>query len=342
MISTDFYDEDIWQAYSDRYNAKEEYLGNEKEINQKDPLVSVCVVTFNHENFIEKCIDSIIAQKTDFTFEILIGEDGSKDNTRTILKEYANRHPDLIRLFLRDTKTSHFYDKNGKKEFNFNHKWTRSSAKGTFIALCDGDDYWIDDEKLQKQVNFLQSNRDFSLCFHNAKVINSTKKKSHLFNNIQEGEYAGVDIFKRWLVPTSSAVFRKEHIRDIRHVFNKNFFFGDIVLFLTLAERGRMWYVDEVMSVYRRHEEGLSIKKMKDINNLRKFAKHQKEIINTFGDSYKNTAYRNISWVYFLLFKRTLRTNIIDSFLALVRSFYYSRRVATKMTVDFIKKRLHR
>lgn len=339
MINSDLYDKEIWQAFQDRFNPAEEYLGVEKEINQKTPLVSVCVPTFNHEHIIQECLDSILAQKTDFTFEILIGEDDSQDNTRAIVKEYAENHQDTIRLFLRDSGTSHFFDENGKNVFNFNHKWLRKSARGTYIALCDGDDFWVDDQKLQKQINFMQSNPDLSMCFHNAKVIYSSDEEEHFFSDIEEGEYTGVDIYERWLVPTSSAVFRTEYIRDYRHAFNNSFLFGDLIIFLTMAERGKIWYLDEVMSVYRRHEGGILHGLFKEPENIRKFVTHQKEILRTFSDKYRKAGHKNLSWIYFLLFRTTLRKNIFESFNSLLKSFYYSKSKATHLLIDLLQKR---
>lgn len=340
MINENLYDEEIWRAFNDRFNPDEEYLGQEKEVNKKSPLVSVNVATYNHEHLIEECLDSILAQKTDFTYEILVGEDESQDNTRAVVKKYAEKYPDKIRLFLRDAKTSHTYDENGNKVFNFNHKWLRKSARGEFVALCDGDDYWIDDRKLQKQVNFLRSNPDFSLCFHNAKVIYSTEDREEKFSDIEEGEYTGTDIYDNWLVPTSSAVFRTESVRNYRHGFNRNFIFGDLIIFLTLAERGRIWYMDEMMSVYRKHEGGILHNLFNDPANVRKFILHQKEIIKTFPDKYKKAGHKNLSWIYFLLFRKTFKTNFSESIYSLLRSFYYSPRKSTELIVDLFRTRL--
>lgn len=340
MINENLYDEYIWQAFNDRFNPDEEYLGQDKEINKKTPLVSVNVATYNHEHLIEECLDSILAQKTDFTYEILVGEDESQDNTREIVKKYAEKHPDKIRLFLRDAKISHIHDENGKNVFNFNHKWLRKSARGEFIALCDGDDFWIDDRKLQKQVNFLQSHPDFSLCFHNSKVIYSKNDSEESFSNLEEGEYTGKDIYNNWIVPTSSAVFRTECVREFRHGLNKKFMFGDLIIFLTLAERGRVWYMDEMMSVYRKHEGGILHNLFNDPNNIRRFIGHQQEIINTFSGKYKKIGHRHFSWIYFSLFRGTLRTNIFESLYSLIRSFYYSPNKSTRLMVGLIRKHL--
>ena len=153
---------------SRRFLLQNEYLGTEKPVNKITPLVSVTVAAYQHENYIKKCLDGILMQKTNFPFEIIIGEDDSKDKTRAICIDYANKYQDKIRLFLRDRKLSHLYDHKGNfiKRLNGVLGFSRMSAKGKYIALCEGDDYWTDQNKLQKQVEILENNQDFSGCFH--------------------------------------------------------------------------------------------------------------------------------------------------------------------------------
>lgn len=119
-----------------RFLLQEEYLGTDKPINKIEPLVSVSVATYQHEDFIRQCLDGILMQKTDFTFEVIVGEDDSKDNTRTICIEYAEKYPDKIGLFLRDRKISHLYDENGKflKRLNGVLGFGRMSSKGKYIV----------------------------------------------------------------------------------------------------------------------------------------------------------------------------------------------------------------
>ena len=131
---------------------------------QPNPLVSVLVQTYNQENFIEKCLNNILNQKTNFEFEILLGEDNSSDRTREICRKYAELYPSQIRLFL------HHRENNIKVKDtptgNFNAFYNLLSAKGDFIAFCEGDDYWSDREKLQKQVDFLKAHDDYIFTYH--------------------------------------------------------------------------------------------------------------------------------------------------------------------------------
>ena len=159
--------DEITIAQNERFLLQKEYLGENKPINQIQPIVSVTVATYQHVNYIRKCLDGILMQKTNFPYEIILGEDGSVDGTQEICKEYAEKYPDKIRLFIRDRKLSQYIGKNGKVT-RFNGIWNRMSSRGKYIAWCEGDDYWIEPLKLQRQVDFLESHQDYSMCFHYA------------------------------------------------------------------------------------------------------------------------------------------------------------------------------
>ena len=140
-----------------------------------DIMVSICVQTYNQENYIAQCLESILNQKTSFKIEILIGEDFSSDNTRNICISYAKKYPDKIKLFL------HHRDNNiliqGKSTGLFNSFFNIFSSKGKYIAYCDGDDYWTDELKLEKQVTFLENNAGYSFCYHDVRTIDENGKK---------------------------------------------------------------------------------------------------------------------------------------------------------------------
>ena len=128
------------------------------------PLVSVCVMTYQHKKYIKDCLDGILMQKTDFPFEILLGEDASTNGTREICLEYAKKYSDKIRLFLHKRENNIKYNGNPSGKFNFLYNLFNSKAK--YIALCEGDDYWNDPRKLQKQVDILEKNNDLAMCTH--------------------------------------------------------------------------------------------------------------------------------------------------------------------------------
>jgi glycosyltransferase involved in cell wall biosynthesis len=151
-----------------------EYLGQDKPVNKIQPLVSVVVITYNHKNYIKECLDSVLMQKTDFPYEIILGEDDSTDGTREICIDYAEKYPDKIRLFLRDEKDKIYI--NGKKTGRFNVLECYKDSRGEYIAICEGDDYWTYSAKLQEQVGFLELNQDFGLIGHGFEM----GKKIHL------------------------------------------------------------------------------------------------------------------------------------------------------------------
>ena len=145
-------------------NVEQEYLGNNKKVNQMEPMVSVHVMTYNHVQYIEQCLDSILNQETTFPFEILLGEDESTDGTRELCKKIADENQGVIRLFLRSSEDKIFID--GTKTGKFNNAAGLIAARGKYIAMCEGDDYWTDPYKLQKQFDFLESQPECVLCHH--------------------------------------------------------------------------------------------------------------------------------------------------------------------------------
>lgn len=125
-------------------------------------LVSVFMITYNHENYIEHAIEGVLMQKTSFPIELIIGEDCSTDNTRKIVREYEGRYTEIIK--------AQYPEKN--RGMNNNFLTVLQSARGKYIALCEGDDYWTDPLKLQKQVDFLEANPEYSLCVGGFKEFN--------------------------------------------------------------------------------------------------------------------------------------------------------------------------
>ena len=226
-------------------------------INTKSPLVSINVVTYNHEKYIEQCLDSILNQKTDFKFEIILGEDDSTDNTRAICKEYAHQYPNKIRLFLRSRKDVIYINGNPTGRFNFMENL--KAAKGKYIALCEGDDYWTDPLKLQKQVDFLESHSSYSGSFHDTLTINQSEEKpifkpwrvydKNIFN--LEDTISSLALFH-----TSSFVFRKSFL-EIPEWFTK-VQSADMALFSIISNKGPLYRIDESMSVYRKNEGGIT------------------------------------------------------------------------------------
>ncbi len=142
------------------------------------PKVSICCMTFNHENFIRETLDGFVMQKTDFPFEVIIHDDVSTDKTAEIIREYEEEYPDIIKPIYQTEKRF------GKKPILEDLMFPL--VRGKYVATCEGDDYWTSPLKLQKQVDFLDANPDFSVCFHPVTVIYEDKPtESHIFPTLE-------------------------------------------------------------------------------------------------------------------------------------------------------------
>jgi len=230
-----------------------EYLGTDKPINNIIPLVSVCVSTYQHEKYITQCLDNILMQKTNFAFEIIIGEDESDDNTREICKKYAEQYQDKIRLFLRSRKDVISFC--GIPTGRYNTLETMKSARGKYIARCEGDDYWIDPLKLQKQVDFFADNPSVVLAGHKARITNEKEDENYglipledqnTYLNPKTVVHRGGGYFA-----TNSVMFKKNIIEPIPYWLYK-FPVLDEALNLIAIEKGRIGFSNEVMSIYRK------------------------------------------------------------------------------------------
>ena len=197
-------------------------------------------------------------QKTNFNFEILLGEDDSSDSTREICIQYAKQNPDKIRLFLHSRENNIKID--GKPTGRFNFLNNLKESKGKYIALCEGDDYWTDPYKLQKQVDFLEANPDYSICFHKVKLLKGDKLFSdnvieERYENIKKFPATVFDLLKHGnFIHTATVIFRN-NIRQFPLEFAYSPV-GDYFLHIINAQNGYIHRLDEVMAIYR---EGVGI-----------------------------------------------------------------------------------
>jgi len=227
-------------------------------VNAEPPLLSVWVITYNHANYIRRCLDSILSQNVNFRFEVCLGEDDSDDGTREICREYAAEHPETIRLFERDRKDPNREGCAGHWQFNYIE--TLRACRGKYIALCDGDDYWSNDCKLQKQVDFLEENPDLSGCYHKVGQVDENDQiicPDMGYPPIRRERYS-LDYLLRYGVFSSvlSVVFRNR--ADIAPDWFRQSLVGDIVLHTGNLLHGDYGFIDEVMGYYRIHSQGLA------------------------------------------------------------------------------------
>ena len=274
---------------------KQEYLGNNKIVNKINPIVSVTVKTYQHAEYLEKCLESILMQQTQFPFEIIIGEDDSIDGTKEICIEYARKYPEIIRLFLRSRKdVIHLGD---QPTGIFNALANLSAACGKYVADCDGDDYWTDPLKLQKQYDYMHSNPNVTFCFHAAKYVylNNDKEdkikrasKCNTIFKIEDIILGGGGFFT-----TNSIFYKKDVMADIPHWLFKAPSF-DYPLALLCANEGLVGYIDEVMCVHLVGTTGSWHQRIEDDINYKLV--HLKETIKMLDnyDSYTNYHYSKV------------------------------------------------
>jgi len=222
----------------------------------KQPLVSVCIITYNQEHYIAQCITGALEQQADFEYEIVIGEDHSTDGTAEICEEFAARFPEKIRLIKRP------------ENLGMIGNWmdTIQSCTGKYVALCEGDDYWDYAHKLQKQVDFLEANANYALSFHDAAIINERdpnntihKYSGYEWNHInpERDIYDLSDLLHATLCPTPSVVFRKPE-NFMFPGWYSSLPFADMSLFILVTGQKKIKFFNEMWCVYRRHATSAS------------------------------------------------------------------------------------
>ena len=218
--------------------------------------VSVLIITYNHAPFIRQAIDSVLMQKTNFDFEILLGEDDSTDGTRQIVQEYHARHPDKIRLFLHDRKNVIYINGQPTGRANLAHSF--KNARGQYIARLDGDDYWTSPDKLQKQVDYLDKNPHITFCFHDVQVVYEDGSPSHPFRfRSRNPVYTLAELLERKTNPqTCSVMFRNRFFKEFPDWFYRAPA-ADLPLYVLHSEHGDFGFIDENMGVYRIHPGGI-------------------------------------------------------------------------------------
>jgi glycosyltransferase involved in cell wall biosynthesis len=209
---------------------------------------TVLLVTYNHAPYIAQAIDSVLAQETQFPFEVLISEDCSTDGTRAIVEAYQRRYPDRIHLLLSETNR------------NDNEVIARGirAARGEIIAYLDGDDWWTARHKLQAQVAFLERNRSSAMCYHSVlRVYQGSSREAH--PSLPPGPrppMTTADVLLNYCVNSCSVAFRRSAVPELPAWYYAAYL-ADWALALLVSTRGELGYIDEVMAAYRIHSGGV-------------------------------------------------------------------------------------
>lgn len=230
-------------------------------------VVSIVCTVYNHEPYLRQCLDGFVMQKTDFKFEALVHDDASTDKSAAIIREYEEKYPDIIKPIYQ-TENQH------SKGVKISQTYLYPRAKGKYIAFCEGDDYWCDDQKLQAQVNFLEAHPECSICTHrvigfddgSGKELNSypqQKWEKRFLNAPQTAlplpDFLDLHAATGYPFQTSSYVIRREILIEYaenKPYFAQDLFFGDIPMLLWCAAKGSMGYVARAASRYRRNQQG--------------------------------------------------------------------------------------
>lgn len=213
--------------------------------------VSVVCITYNHKPFIRKCLDGFVMQQTKFPFEILVHDDASTDGTTEIVREYAEKYPNIVP----------FYEEK-KPTKNFLNYRVFPAVQGEYVALCEGDDYWTDPLKLQKQVDYLDANPECSICFHPVTVhYENQSEPDRIFPTPQyrfnKTLLTFKDLQRHNFIQTNSVMYRwRFHTTTLRllpdHILPADWFWH-----LVHAQVGNIGFIDDVMGVYRKHNGGI-------------------------------------------------------------------------------------
>jgi len=273
--------------------------------------VSVLMITYNHEHFIAQALDSVLMQEVEFPYEIVVGEDCSTDATRSILLEYQKLYPDIIRLLLPE--------KNIGMIPNFIN--TFKACNGEYIALLEGDDYWISDQKLQKQIDFLESHPSCTICFNPTLVFYDDESASqHVFPAQAEGFYTIVDLLQDNFMHTCSVMCRNI-IKEFPPWFYDSVV-GDYPLHLLNAGCGDIGCINEVMSAYRIHSSGVwSMQFEKNFKrNIIARIDLYRNVDEFYGKKFRKVIRRRLFMMEFILYKYHQRERLhLESFKCLVK-----------------------
>jgi glycosyltransferase involved in cell wall biosynthesis len=276
------------------------------------PKVSVVMPTYNHEKFIKNALESVLRQKTTFDFNVIIADDCSSDATEQIIADILTSHSQKDKvIYLRNSKN---------KGVTQSWRSVHDSLKSQYFAFCEGDDYWTDDFKLQKQVDFLDANPSFSICFHNAKVsyIDIPQPDYILNETIAKDIFTTDDLIGRkeiWFMATASLMFRTESVRDIPDWLMKSKSV-DIPLIILASLKGKIKYLPDIMAVYQKHYGGMSLTDHKDDASFLKNRIYMYRMINyeTRFRYYLKLRQNIASYYYLLLSSRQIKDEPFQRF----------------------------
>ena len=322
-------------------------------------LVRIACSTYNHAKFIAVALEGFVSQRTSFPFVVTVIDDASTDGTQNVLADYHRRHSDPAWSagYERDTEYGNvtFFRHKENSNCHFaviclreNH-YSQKRPKGAyikewsgteFLALCEGDDYWTDPFKLQKQVDYLEAHPDCTLCIHNAvEHWEDGSTPDRPFSELENRDYSGPELCERWTAPTASAVLRTSVLSMYQEIYQKvSWPVGDLPLFLCCASRGKVHALPDVMAVYRKHPDGFTSRF--DAMRFYAMGKFREEIPSVFGKEYEPSAVIWSTWHYTRCFALALsEKNFKLAAKAFQKSFLRHPSIALRRFILLLKER---
>lgn len=295
-------------------------MDNNLNVTQSEILISVIMITYNHDKFIRQAIEGVLNQKTRFSIELMIADDFSQDETQNIIRYYAMKYPEVIKPILRTSNLGP------------NPNWLDAYSKcsGKYVALCEGDDYWTDPNKLEKQVDFLEGNSEFILCYHKVSGVIIENKITYLKRECNYS-FNFYDSLQNKNGNNLSLVFKKCLDANLISFFISDLYIGDWPLECLLTLQGKGFYMNECMAHYRIHEGGISRKRSSEsffqVRNLfsSRLLNSGFEVDKIFINRF--IARINLKWAA-LLFKKRQYKNGLKKIAEFVK--IYSRSISFK------------
>lgn len=282
---------------------QEEIIQSWGELGDTHPLVSIKCMTYNHENYIAQAIDGFLMQRTTFPVEILIHDDASTDKTASIVHEYEIKYPKIIKVI---------YEKENQYKIKKHHEKINALIKGKYIAICEGDDYWTDSNKLQMQVDFLESHPDYSMCFHGAEVKYDDDLYTHAeFKSVENKDYSAEELIKQWLVPTMSIVMRRECI-DYPIKSLSAIVYRDVFTIFSCLAMGKVYGFSKIMSVYRVNSNSVTHNPKYERNLTLKMPEHWECFKESFPFCPKRSVDKALAFHYWQ--RANIQSNIKQTF----------------------------
>ena len=261
------------------------------------PKITVVVMTYNHKNYIGSAIDSILSQRINVDFDILIHDDCSDDGTREIIKRYQDMHPNVIKTIFQKNRQFALLGYNKMIE-----KFIVPNLKSKYVAICDGDDYWIDDSKLQRQYDFMEANQDYSMCFHSAYQLKPNGDLSSKWYIKPAGDLQMSDIIndRPGICAATSSIFVRTGVYCNFPNWRMSFPVEDVPLCIDAALQGKIHRFKEIMCVYRQFAVGSWSEQNR--NNVSRVVEQHHLLINAIKlfDNESNHIYHQLVESYIL------------------------------------------